>query len=326
MAEIHQIKLKTLAPIWTGGINPRNGRKLHLTGIKGSIRWWYEALIRGLGGYACDPTAENKCELKMEELKKQRKSGTPEEEILNQLKICPVCQVFGCTNWSSKFIIRIKDKDGNVITSLHERDKSFVLEFIERKKLLPNEKNLIYATIKLIVKHGAIGGKTVLKPSETSSKNGENYRKKSHIDYGIIDFDYSEGGKDDNPYKEKLINDIKPYKILDKENDASWPDLRRFWFVDGQYINRVEHNNVVKQLSDMKEWLAGNKGISKKIFSFHGLVNPNKSNNVTQSFTPRCFGYTKNETDFKSITDKIKEILKGKKYTLKTGREVLDEL
>ncbi|NPA40530.1 MAG: type III-B CRISPR module RAMP protein Cmr1, partial [Thermodesulfobacteria bacterium] len=57
-----EFKIKTLTPIWTGGIN-RTCDKLRETSILGSLRWWFEAIVRGLGGYVCDPTSENKCQL-----------------------------------------------------------------------------------------------------------------------------------------------------------------------------------------------------------------------------------------------------------------------
>jgi CRISPR-associated protein Cmr1 len=75
-----EFALKAVTDIWTGGVEG-NSRKLHLTGIKGSIRWWYETLVRGLGGYACNPTSEYKCpEVKEKDA----------EKVLNN--ICPVCR------------------------------------------------------------------------------------------------------------------------------------------------------------------------------------------------------------------------------------------
>ena len=56
------VKIKPVTPIWTGDENRKN-TTLRETGILGSLRWWYEALIRGLGGTACDPT-KTKCEEK----------------------------------------------------------------------------------------------------------------------------------------------------------------------------------------------------------------------------------------------------------------------
>jgi len=91
-----EIKLKTLTPIWTGGVD-RDCDRLHETSIIGSLRWWYEALIRGLGGKACDPT-NTKCEDKDH---------------------CAACELFGCTGWSRKFRLEILGK-----FVLEERDES----------------------------------------------------------------------------------------------------------------------------------------------------------------------------------------------------------
>jgi len=43
--------LKALTPIWSGGIEGKSDR-LVPTGLVGSIRWWFEVLVRGLGGAA----------------------------------------------------------------------------------------------------------------------------------------------------------------------------------------------------------------------------------------------------------------------------------
>ncbi len=53
------ISLRTLTPIWTGGIGGE-AHRLRATGIIGSLCWWYEAIVRGLGGQVCDP-AEHSC-------------------------------------------------------------------------------------------------------------------------------------------------------------------------------------------------------------------------------------------------------------------------
>lgn len=36
-----EIKLRTLTPLWTGGVGGTCDR-VHETGIIGSLRWWYE--------------------------------------------------------------------------------------------------------------------------------------------------------------------------------------------------------------------------------------------------------------------------------------------
>ena len=98
-----RIKIRTLTPIWTGDIN-RESTKLRETSIIGSLRWWFEAIVRGFGGNACDSVGElkepNKCELNVEEYKK----GTKAEE-----SVCPVCYVFGTTGWSRRFRLEIDE-------------------------------------------------------------------------------------------------------------------------------------------------------------------------------------------------------------------------
>jgi CRISPR-associated protein Cmr1 len=86
------IHCETLTPIWTGGVGQESDR-LHETGLIGSLRWWYEALVRGLGGYACDPTAEGrKC--------------PPYNPEVGKRSVCPACYLFGTTGWARLFTLR----------------------------------------------------------------------------------------------------------------------------------------------------------------------------------------------------------------------------
>lgn len=79
------IKIKTLTPIWTGGVNGEC-EILHETGIIGSMRWWYEAIVRGLGGYACDP-AGHECSYKKKYLFSwDDVPGSGEEKLRQNLK------------------------------------------------------------------------------------------------------------------------------------------------------------------------------------------------------------------------------------------------
>jgi CRISPR-associated protein Csb2 len=48
MEDPHEYELKALTDIWTGDAN-REGNRLITTGLLGSIRWWFEVLVRGLG-------------------------------------------------------------------------------------------------------------------------------------------------------------------------------------------------------------------------------------------------------------------------------------
>ncbi len=50
-----KVTLKTLTPFWTGNVDGKSN-ELKLTSIIGSLRWWFEALVRGMMYYACDST------------------------------------------------------------------------------------------------------------------------------------------------------------------------------------------------------------------------------------------------------------------------------
>ncbi len=83
-----EITIQTLTPIWTGGVEPGKMDRLHETGLIGSLRWWYEAIVRGLGGYACDPTAHSSC---------LYDADKPNNGL------CDVCRIFGTTGWRRRF-------------------------------------------------------------------------------------------------------------------------------------------------------------------------------------------------------------------------------
>jgi len=172
------VKIKPLTPIWTGGAE-RSSTTLRETGIIGSLRWWYEALIRGLGGDACDPTDENlRCKLNYDKFYKAIKNGTPIQEALNA-QICQACQLFGCTGWARKFRLEIESSN---ITSVKEarigtREKRgdrylkrsilglmsndlITLRFIPSRDISKQEWSLLNIIFGIIANHGALGART----------------------------------------------------------------------------------------------------------------------------------------------------------------------
>jgi CRISPR-associated protein Cmr1 len=117
-----EIVLKTLTPLWTGGTDQTTDR-LHETGLLGSLRWWYEALVRGLGGYACDPTSEDpkaRCEFDTKAYEKAKKDGKSDDEAIQAglHNVCPVCYLFGTTGWARLFQLRAAEIP---MTPLHFR-------------------------------------------------------------------------------------------------------------------------------------------------------------------------------------------------------------
>lgn len=91
------IELRMLTPLWTGGVETGKMDRSHETGIIGSLRWWYEAIVRGLGGKVCDITSDDASKRCVFEQKK----GESFEEAYAHL--CPVCQLFGATGLRRRF-------------------------------------------------------------------------------------------------------------------------------------------------------------------------------------------------------------------------------
>ena len=103
-----EIQLEMLTPLWTGGVNPKSMNHVHETGIIGSMRWWYEAIVRGLGGHVCDPTDDNpehRCQFDADAYQNQLKDGHSMEDALaaGLQNVCTVCRTFGCTGWKRRF-------------------------------------------------------------------------------------------------------------------------------------------------------------------------------------------------------------------------------
>ncbi len=108
MTESLTITLRTLTPLWTGGVDGGMDR-IHESGILGSLRWWYEAIIRGLGGEACDPT-EHACIFDTD--KYDEAAGQPERERLRAAGLCDACQLFGATGWRRRFRLDVTPGQG----------------------------------------------------------------------------------------------------------------------------------------------------------------------------------------------------------------------
>jgi CRISPR-associated protein Cmr1 len=101
-----EIKVKTLTPLWTGGVEAGKCDRIHETGILGSLRWWMEVLVRGLGGNVCDPT-EQKCSAKN--------------------RLCEVCKIFGAEGQKRRFrleVIQDITQPDNIVTSTIQAARS----------------------------------------------------------------------------------------------------------------------------------------------------------------------------------------------------------
>jgi CRISPR-associated protein Cmr1 len=332
-------KLEALTDIWTGDASGGPGRLIH-TGLLGSIRWWFEVLVRGLGGSACDPShrKDNKpgpCP------PRGRKPHAPGHH-------CVVCELFGCTDWARKFRFDVLDANERVKVSQIKQNETVKFRFTELRPIRPEEWALLDLTLRLIADYGAIGGKTVYKPTEESSRQSEQH----HQDFGLVEPVSSA------PCRQLKVEDLRRYVSLPKwrglnQGDFAWASLQNFWCVHGRCLSRQDadqssFNRVLgrqeskkcrdcgdvhdpprkcpktknhprrrsdqKPTSNLEKWLAGGRAESKKVLSFK---NP-----------PRTFGFVKPGTiTFGKILARLKDAwpdLKDSDFV--RGRDVLARL
>lgn len=295
-----EIRLRALTPLWTGGVDQTTDR-LHETGLIGSLRWWYEALVRGLGGYACDPTSDDRC---------------PDKDG----KHCAACELFGCTGWARKFRLNViskpKIEKGAIAAGQVE------MAFIPLRNIEDEEWCLLEATLRLVSDYGAIGGKTIFKPSDESDRQSRFH----HQDFGLVEIHLAQGGWRCSKTLEEIKAYLKlsrwrsgPHKHSDKDgknhDDYSWASLGNFWCVKGRYLarqdtqnssyNRVLGRKQPKQHaqswdgnSRVSRWLAGSQQESKKVFSFKHP--PEKG---------RTFGFVKPGTiDYEGMKERLQAV------------------
>ncbi|TCT10535.1 CRISPR-associated protein Cmr1 [Tepidamorphus gemmatus] len=304
--------LKALTDIWTGDAE-RKGDRLIPTGLLGSIRWWFEVVVRGLGGSACDPT-EHQCP---DRQKKLHEAGHH----------CVVCELFGCTGWARKFRFDVLDGNEQIKTTQIKKDNAFKLRFTPLRRIEQEEWALLDLTLRLIAKYGAIGGKTVYKPSDESARQSQAH----HRDYGIVQINGAP------TIEKRKLNQLKAYVSRSEwrtlnHGAYAWASLANFWCVPGRYLvrqngnestfNRVlgrkEPKNQGQQLRDKAEcvdkWLAGKQQESKKVFSFKD--------------PPRTFGFVKpGVIDFVAMRQRLKQTwsdLKDEEFI--EGPALLDRL
>lgn len=243
------VKIKPLTPIWTGDSEKKND-VLRETGILGSLRWWYEALIRGLGGTACDPT----------------------NTACNDETHCDACELFGCTGWARKFKLEIKggEKIDQIKIGTRKKHKgknntfyhltrsvdgfmakeSILFTFIPLRNISNSEWFLLNSTLKIIENFGAIG-------AHTSQGNGvikiiENNLPSYNEVFSPVKF------KEDKSKNQLInLNDFFFYKYqLEFKRDISKLIQNQiFWTHDPEHDNFRDNWDVWKNYWDCYDFL-----------------------------------------------------------------------
>jgi len=262
---------KALTDLWTGDADGRPDRLIP-TGLLGSIRWWFEVVVRGLGGSACDPSnARNRC---------------PDRDG----RRCVVCELFGCTGWTRKFRFDVLDGDGNVQQEQITRGQTFQLRFTPLRPIGPEEWALLDLTLRLIADYGAVGGKTVYKPSDEQGRQKASH----HQDYGLVRIENAPEIEPKSAGELRAFVRASRWRRVDHGRFA-WASLTNFWCVPDRYLARQNPNDstfnrVIGRPEPKREsnrndsWLAGRRAgggrqpESKKVCCFKD--------------PPRTFGFT----------------------------------
>jgi CRISPR-associated protein Cmr1 len=289
-AEKGHFELQALTDIWTGDAGTaqsKQANRLIPAGLLGSIRWWFEVLVRGLGGVPCDPSAEQKA-------------------CLND-QHCVVCELFGCTGWARKFRFDVRNAQGAVITAKLIKGATFYLRFTPLRAVKAEEWALLELTLRLIGEFGALGGKTVLKPSN------ENNRAQ-HADFGLVKLVTTPTA---THTRQQLANYVSTWTKKPTVNGAAWASCSHMWFVDGKYLTRQNQNTSTfnrvigrpepkRDSANGDSWLAGRRAQSgrngrpavdaesKKIFSFQQ--------------PPRTFGFVQQTSEFDATREKLRGV------------------
>lgn len=315
LAKEKTYQFKALTDLWTGSVDGKADR-LVTTGLLGSIRWWFEVLVRGLGGGACDPS-DTEC---------------------GDRTHCVVCEFFGCTGWARKFRFEVKDQNGQVRGKMNKnngkeyapqinKDEIFSFNFTPFRPIKPKEWALLDATLHLIAEYGAIGGKTVFRPSDEPGRANKPY----HKDYGLIKITQA-------PQIDRIeLHALKTYVSASQwrrvnHGDFDWASLQYFWCVNGKYLSRQNSNastfnrvigrpEAKQQASGNDSWLAGQRpdrrnniaAESKKVFSFKDQ--------------PRTFGFVKpGLIDFNAMQQKLINAWGNNGWTFLTSNKIINQL
>jgi CRISPR-associated protein Cmr1 len=123
-----ELEIRILTPLWTGGVDAGKVNRIHETGITGSLRWWPEVFVRGLGGQVNDPTQDERSGF--DQKKYDRFDAKDERARLRDAGLCDVSQVFGATGWRRRFRLDIQDRTGpdHSVTATIQAQRSYTVE------------------------------------------------------------------------------------------------------------------------------------------------------------------------------------------------------
>ena len=226
------INLKIKTPVWTGDIDTKSSL-LQSTGIIGSLRWWTEAILRGMGKCSCDPASDERCP----------------KEINDQKYYCASCLIFGATGMRRLFRLELnggtKVFDGGLLNIKPDgRNRGWYLGSGLMRDIKLNivpldesfDESLVLVPLTVAAKWGGIGAKTQHGYGVVEMENDLN-----------IDFE-----KFSNLI-ESILNNQRLSKLglgLRIGNNDRLPDLKKMFFAKVQF--EATDNDWWKQVDGIK--------------------------------------------------------------------------
>lgn len=235
-----KLRLRTVTPVWIGDIDSKSDL-LQSTGIIGSLRWWTEAILRGMGKFACDPIGDaDRC---------------PKEKRVGSKKIklyCPACLIFGATGMRRMFRLELNGGrrvfDGGSLNIRPDgRNRGWYLGSglvgdIELNIVPVSshfDESLILLPLALAANWGGIGAKT-------------------QIGYGVVEIENSLN-KDFNKFSDSIVGIIENERLsalgieLRNGNNDDFPNLKEMFFAKVQF--EVENNDWWKEVDGIRQAL-----------------------------------------------------------------------
>ncbi|MEM2614149.1 MAG: type III-B CRISPR module RAMP protein Cmr1 [Nitrososphaerota archaeon] len=305
-----EVKLRTLTPLWTGDVD-QNCLRVKETGIVGSLRWWYEALVRAYDGQACDPT-DSTCDGKNH---------------------CDACELFGCTGWSRKFRIEIKSNLKPIPRlGVRTREKRMIKDrpkFLSRyvsglfgeldiriipiRSLKKNESHNLYKILQLVQGYGALGAKTSqgngvvsiekLNGFEHVSVTSNKLKKSPEITNlpNLADFFFSKFRLE---FKNSIASVIDRQLLWSTERDTgTWKDFwSNYGFLPIAFHARDAIRPVIRSRKRRHE-VFGERGKGSKVFVSHGY-------RIDESIVEiRMFGYSLEKREVNTLRQEFQNKL-----------------
>ena len=285
-----KVTFKTLTPLWTGDAWGECD-ELKLTGLIGSLRWWFEVLVRGMGYKACDSTGDNKCQSK-----RQSEIKSPEDVLDIYRKICPVCYLFGTTGWKSRFQVKIEDNKLEGINKFEVRTRSNKHKVKEKNEYLSRYCNGLFGSFTLIFSFlSDVPDKYIclfVKLLKLLSNYGMIGAKISQGN-GVCSIKIESESFDVNTCLDKDFSTIELSKTEKQKNCSDCPKLSNFKFLK---INLSFNNKM-----NLRHIWRKDSNDPKKLNNFDGDINDLWNN---KKFLPISF----------HIRDLLRDLWKSNKY------------